>query len=622
MSFEQERGKKVLAILAVVIIVVIIGQLASVISYNQNIHTTKGAQEADGSFFEIGDREDSTSSWVKRDFDLYGETADLKAQTVDGTFHNNNTRQVSSWTLTINIKEDCFINNAWCGTVEIHQFTGTEKEAVQTLDLRNYNIEDITLEYLSDGDLLIPLSKGDYLVYYPSVKDGEIPIRSNSELTMGMIFYYLDELDISDYQTEFYYHKDFTEGIGFYALIVLAVVWIVLFIILKVISASYKKAWKEMELRKSGISYMSDIYNIIYIVDLEDDELVPVVTDEESEKARPKDMGAREQLLNLFRTDPTEPYRDIMLEFADISTIAERLKKESLAKNYISKDYGWCQVRFFAMERSDGEPLKKVIFTIQVINEEKLETEEIEERISNTENETRARKIYLDLSYYDVSPLLNDIIGQAETISRESMEEKTAESAAQIKDDAESLLRTAEKISDASRIDAGIMGLDTEEYFFNDIIEKASEPVKKLTEEKNIAFKVNTAKDIPDKLAGDKKKITRILTELLLSACERTEAGTIELSVFSKVNDDKVHLLVSIKDTGTPVSEELRKNIFDETYIDDPDEYDIKKNEMRLINDLKFINNLLKVMGSELNIVLQPDGGSELYFEIDQTRGA
>ena len=56
----------------------------------------------------------------------------------------------------IGIQEDCFINNAWCGTVEIHQFVGTDRESSQTLDLRDYKEEDVTLKHLYDGDLLIP----------------------------------------------------------------------------------------------------------------------------------------------------------------------------------------------------------------------------------------------------------------------------------------------------------------------------------------------------------------------------------------------------------------------------------------------------------------------------------
>lgn len=89
---------------------------------------------------------------------------------MDGTLYNNTDDAIASWVATINVQGDCFINNAWTGTVEIHQHVGTDKEKTQTLDLRDYNLADVKLDYLYDGDLLIPLQKGDRIVYYPFEK--------------------------------------------------------------------------------------------------------------------------------------------------------------------------------------------------------------------------------------------------------------------------------------------------------------------------------------------------------------------------------------------------------------------------------------------------------------------
>ena len=70
---------------------------------------------------------------------------------------------------------------------------------MQKLDLRNYQLDDVKLMHLYDGDFLIPLKKGDYIVYYPSKKDDEVPIGAVSELTIGMIFYHFGDIDLSDY---------------------------------------------------------------------------------------------------------------------------------------------------------------------------------------------------------------------------------------------------------------------------------------------------------------------------------------------------------------------------------------------------------------------------------------
>lgn len=92
---------------------------------------------------EIDARQNSTSTWLKRDFSLDGETVDLIGSTIDGTLHNDSRDQVKEWDLRINIAGNCFVNQAWNGEVEIHQFAGTEKETVQRLNLQDYRLEDV-----------------------------------------------------------------------------------------------------------------------------------------------------------------------------------------------------------------------------------------------------------------------------------------------------------------------------------------------------------------------------------------------------------------------------------------------------------------------------------------------
>ncbi|MBQ6384841.1 MAG: hypothetical protein IJJ38_01560 [Lachnospiraceae bacterium] len=55
-----------------------------------------GADEEADCYLDLHTRDDSTSRWLKRDFDLDGKTVDLKAQTYDAVFYNNSVDQVES----------------------------------------------------------------------------------------------------------------------------------------------------------------------------------------------------------------------------------------------------------------------------------------------------------------------------------------------------------------------------------------------------------------------------------------------------------------------------------------------------------------------------------------------
>jgi signal transduction histidine kinase len=94
------------------------------------------------------------------------------------------------------------------------------------------------------------------------------------------------------------------------------------------------------------------------------------------------------RLGKLFIDDVTDEYRQVAEEFMDPATLEERFDRESIACQYMSKTKGWCLVRLFAIDRREGEPLRRFIFTIQNINDEKTEMDEIEDSITGSENET------------------------------------------------------------------------------------------------------------------------------------------------------------------------------------------------------------------------------------------
>lgn len=614
-SINQGRLKKILAALTIVILAAIVGQIVSVVAFNQKVYTVKGADKSSKSYLAFAGRKDSTSSWVKRDYDLYGKKVDLQADTIDGTFKNRASRSISSWKMTLHITEDCFINNAWCGKVEIHQFVGTDKEAKQTLDLRNYRLENVKLEYLYDGDLLIPLHKGDYLVYYPSKKDKEVPIEPKSELTMGMIIYHLDAVDMSDYEVEYSYHKGWTEGLGFYAILGLLLLWVVLFAIMLASGISYRAAQEEMKIRMSGISYVSDIYDIIYIINIETDELSVIKADPESEKQRPVNMGARDQLLNLFAVDAENAYVDLMQEFADIRTLDGRLDKQSIVSDYLSKAKGWSRVRFFAMDREPGQPLKKVLCTIRNIEDEKERLAHDSLRVELAESESKSKSVFFDMLTDRVEDSVGSILESTEAIAKDSTEETVRGSAEDIRQEGNLLMSLTEKLKTASAIYAGTLKPEPKEYSFAEMMAEVCAETQPLADEKGIAFETDIPQTIPGKLYGDPVRLRQVISYLTANSIEMTEKGSVTLSVFDKEAEDKAHLLISIKDTGCGIKGSDLKRLLKQ-WSEEKHNWNFTKEAPGL--GLTMIHEMLCLMDSGLHIISTEGEGSEFYFEIDQ----
>ena len=146
--------------------------------FNRQELDVHGNDSSSKAYMEIDPRANSTSKWLKRDYPLAEDrTADLTGQTIDETLYNNSGDLIKDWGLQINIHGDCFINQTWTGEVEIHQFVKSGREKVQRLNLQDYSLDEVTLEYRYDGDLLIPLEAGDYLIYYPNEHYTEMPVK-------------------------------------------------------------------------------------------------------------------------------------------------------------------------------------------------------------------------------------------------------------------------------------------------------------------------------------------------------------------------------------------------------------------------------------------------------------
>ena len=68
--YSQEGIKKALAIVAIIILVILVGHMVETTSFNSKVHEAKGPDDSKASYMDFADRQDSTSSWVKRDFEL------------------------------------------------------------------------------------------------------------------------------------------------------------------------------------------------------------------------------------------------------------------------------------------------------------------------------------------------------------------------------------------------------------------------------------------------------------------------------------------------------------------------------------------------------------------------
>jgi len=233
--------------------------------FNRQVHTIDSYNEDDTYNFSFIPQNGKDISWT-RTATINDEVIDLYACSYEGAFVNKSTVEVAEWTMRIDINSDCFLNSAWCGRVEIHQRDG-DKENVQTLDLRNIKEDEVRLKHYVDGDIhLFPLSKGDYLIYYPDLGAKEYPIVANGNtdgrILIGVIFYWnqTKEFNKPSYHVEYRKEKGYFQGTEATIFIVMSFLWILLFVagLSATITARIMRQQEIMALTQKNNEYLNE----------------------------------------------------------------------------------------------------------------------------------------------------------------------------------------------------------------------------------------------------------------------------------------------------------------------------------------------------------------------------
>ena len=606
---DQNRLRRISFTLFFFSLLMLAVHMESIVRFNRREMQIHGNDSSGGLSMVIDARQDSTSSWLKRSFPIEeGRTVDLHGQTIDGTLQNRSGESLHDWELRVNIAGDCYINQAWNGEVEVHQFSGTERERVQRLNLQNYELKDVTFEYRYDGDLLIPLQKGDYVIYYPNDRFKEMPVSSGDDVKIGMIFYYLDQLDLSDYDLLFHYHRNFAQGATFYPFIILAGLWLLSAITVIVVTLTYRRARKEMELRKSGIFSMSNIYDVIYIINLPTGELTPVSVSEQHKRNLPKDRKAKELLTGLIMEEVDEKYRNMMLEFVDTDTLAERLKdRNSIVSEFFSNRYGWCSVRFYAMDRVEGKPLENVVFAVQDIDEEKKELEAIKAQIVQAEEDSHSRSAFMDHLAGDFQQPLQELLARIERIQGENHDESIREDAREAYSITSRLLALTDGLADSYEIQSGSRQMMPEAYSLHQLLITVLKAVLPAAAQYHASVSLDAAETLPDHLRGDSRLLGEILLNLISCLIPSAAGGKMQLAVYGKTMDDKIHLLFSVRTFSDP-----------ETHDGLSDAADSGEAAGLSGLSLEAASALLAGMKSSLRQVRTPSGRKDYYFETEQ----
>jgi signal transduction histidine kinase/CheY-like chemotaxis protein len=246
-------------------------------------------------------------------------------------------------------------------------------------------------------------------------------------------------------------------------------------------------------------------------------------------------------------------------------------------------------------------------------------TSELSKAKETAEFANRSKSDFLTNMSHEVRTPLNAILGFCQLMQRDdSLSKEHQENLEIVIRSGEHLLSLINDVLDLSKIEAGRYSLWESDFDLYNLIQNVAGMLTLRAETKGLDFWFEIARDVPQYIRADEKKLRQVLINLLGNSIKFTEQGKISLNVrlipaetISLVSDVEV-LEFSIEDTGMGIATEELDLLF-EPFTQSRSG---RESQQGTGLGLSLTKQFIKIMNGEISVRSQIDKGSCFTFHI------
>ena len=232
------------------------------------------------------------------------------------------------------------------------------------------------------------------------------------------------------------------------------------------------------------------------------------------------------------------------------------------------------------------------------------------------EKAQRAEHEFLANMSHEMRTPLNSIIGMTQMLLSGELSEEQQNITGIISHSSQLLLSLINDILDVSKLDAGSVSVQTDEFDLTELLENIRSTFAIKSREKDIQVGLNITGEPLTYVKGDSMLLNQILMNLVGNAEKFTDHGNLDIEANVETLPNKHLVSITVRDTGVGIPAEQLPFIFDKFH--QVTRTSTKRHGGTGLG-LAITHKILNILGSEIKVLSEPGKGSEFSFTLESS---